>query len=98
MTPAPRASSTVPATASAQAPTALSKAGQGAVPGEAASTANWGMLRVEYLWIPMAMDSRTLMQVWTGLPMLGLQLSDDLFEAMSSSFWVGPRLMSHGQC
>jgi hypothetical protein len=97
MTPAPRASSTAPANASAQVLTALSKAGQGAIPGDAASTANWGMLRVEYLWFLMAMDSRTLMQVRTGLPMLGLQSSDDLFEATSSSFWVGPYPMSHAQ-
>jgi hypothetical protein len=53
------------------------------------------MLRVEHLWFLMAMDSRTLMQVWTGLPMLGLQSSDDLFEVTSSSFWVGPHPMSH---
>jgi hypothetical protein len=85
--------------------TTLSKAGQGAIPGDATSTANWDMVRVEQLWFPMAMDSRTLTQVQTGPSMLGLQSSDDLFEessddlfeATSSSFWVGPHPMSHAQ-
>jgi hypothetical protein len=97
MTPALRASSTAPATASMEVLTTFSKAGQGAVPGDAASTANWDMVRVEQLWFPMAMDSRTLTQVRTGPPMLGLQSSDDLFEATSSSFWVNPHPMSHAQ-
>jgi hypothetical protein len=96
MTPAPRASSTVLVTASVDFLTALSKAGQGTVPGDAASMANWGMVMVEQLWFPMAMDSRT--QVRTGPLMLGLQSSDDLFEATSFSFWVSPHPMSHVQC
>jgi hypothetical protein len=97
MTLALRASSTAPATASVEVLTALSKADQGAVLGDGTSTANWDMVRVEQLWFPMAMDSRTLTQVQTGPLMLGLQSSDDLFEATSSSFWVSPHPMSHAQ-